>query len=43
MENLLRSMLTPNPKFRITVKEIIHILENWNDINHNYIQLNKVA
>ncbi len=26
MENLLRSMLTPNPKFRINVKQIINIL-----------------
>lgn len=41
MENLIRNMLTPNPHFRITIGEMIDILENWNLVEE--VKLNEVA
>lgn len=41
MENLIRNMLTPNPHFRITIKEMIDILQNWNLVEK--VKLNEVA
>lgn len=34
-------MLTPNPYFRPRIDEILHIAENWNNIEK--IELNLVA
>ena len=40
MEDLMRHMLTPNPYFRPSLKDIIRIIDNWE--THNF-QLNEVA
>ena len=29
MEDFIRHMLTPNPYYRPSLKEIVHIIDNW--------------